>query len=445
MSGSRVAFGLLPIALVALWIVAVGATPPIDTPVRFVVAYLLAFAVYGIAAALALRPGSPRFGLSTVVAVGIVLRIVSIPGAPSDDVNRYLWEGELQRRGVNPYVHAPEAPELRSIAESFPGHDGINHPDWSAIYPPVAQSWMRLFAHDALTLKLSLLLAELAALAFLILLLDRHGLPRGRSLIYWWNPLPLLSFAVEAHNDVIGIALFLAAIWALDTGRSLAGGTLGGLAIMAKGFALAAVPAYARRLTAGSALLAGVTALAVSAPFFTNELDLTRSLLRFGGELSYNDSLHALIESTLGSAGFPEAHHSRLVAAFIWVLVALVVAIRVRRGTGGRREELRAAAMLIAAMLMLLPTVHPWYLSLLVPLLCFFPWLGWLALTGTAVLPHLAQIEIARTGDWVEWHWIKWLEYAPLYGWLAWCAARRMTRSGSARSRHELVGSHEES
>ena len=43
------------------------------------------------------------------------------------------------------------------------------------------------------------------------------------------------------------------------------------------------------------------------------------------------------------------------------------------------------------------------------------------------MLPHLAQLEIRETGQWVEWHvaWI--LEYAPLYLWLAWRAVRGMT------------------
>src|ERR1044071_5591346 len=58
--------------------------------------------------------------------VSILLRLIALPMAPSDDLWRYQWEGKVQQAGFNPYVSAPDAPELEPLRASFPDWGRIN-------------------------------------------------------------------------------------------------------------------------------------------------------------------------------------------------------------------------------------------------------------------------------------------------------------------------------
>ncbi|HEV8694165.1 MAG TPA: hypothetical protein VGQ93_08300, partial [Lysobacter sp.] len=44
-----------------------------------------------------------------VFAVGVLMRLAMLPSAPilEDDFHRYLWDGAVVSRGMNPYAHAP--------------------------------------------------------------------------------------------------------------------------------------------------------------------------------------------------------------------------------------------------------------------------------------------------------------------------------------------------
>ena len=158
-------------------------------------------------------------------------------------------------------------------------------------------------------------------------------------------------------------------------------------------------------------LWALVFGLLMTWPFADAGPHLLQSLTQFGGTLHYNDSLHALFSLSLQAMDLSHPLGSRILslltglAIFVWVILKV------------KPDFLLRSAWLIGGLLLVLPTVHQWYLIALLPFLCFFIWPGWLLLTGTCVLPFLAQLEIFHTGEWVEWHWLKPFEYAPLFVW----------------------------
>ena len=92
---------------------------------------------------------------------------------------------------------------------------------------------------------------------------------------------------------------------------------------------------------------------------------------------------------------------------------------------------IRFAFLSIGAFLILTPTLHPWYLTWIVPFLCFNKNRAWLILTGTVVFYYFMNHElfskmILYNNEWVwkEVHWLKLPEYLPfygllIYGWLA--------------------------
>ena len=96
------------------------------------------------------KPSATLPTMLIVLAVGVVLRIFQF-GAPTlleDDYNRYLWDGAVIVAGESPYAQSPQQIEnlsaadctLCSLKEEAGGvFDRINYPQYSTVYPPVAQ------------------------------------------------------------------------------------------------------------------------------------------------------------------------------------------------------------------------------------------------------------------------------------------------------------------
>jgi len=162
-------------------------------------AQLLAFwraaAVMGLGFGLSwFLPAIPR---TTFWAVAVLTRLLLLAMEPGDDIWRYLWEGGIQLQGFSPYHLPPDAPALEALRPPWWGQ--INHPDTTAIYPPLAQLLFRLHAavaQQVLLFKLSFLAADLAICG---LLAGRFG--AASTALYAWNPLVIYGISGGGHYD----------------------------------------------------------------------------------------------------------------------------------------------------------------------------------------------------------------------------------------------------
>src|SRR5690606_24069474 len=86
------------------------------------------------------RPLTGRAALLLLFPFAAALAGAFSPPILSDDLYRYIWEGKVILSGHNPFVEAPDSAALPSLAEKYPEvHRHVNHPEFAAIYPPVAQ------------------------------------------------------------------------------------------------------------------------------------------------------------------------------------------------------------------------------------------------------------------------------------------------------------------
>ena len=76
---------------------------------------------------------------------------------------------------------------------------------------------------------------------------------------------------------------------------------------------------------------------------------------------------------------------------------------------------LKYSFWLAGAFLLLSPTVHPWYLTWVLPFLCIFPLAGWILLTGKVILARSVYIAYEASGVWQEIWWVRLVEYGPPY------------------------------
>ena len=78
----------------------------------------VAFVCHLVALRTALRLPAERDAMFTIVAAGIVFRLILLFSDPIEEIDlyRYLWDGAVTTTGVNPYRYSPE--QVSSVAEN---------------------------------------------------------------------------------------------------------------------------------------------------------------------------------------------------------------------------------------------------------------------------------------------------------------------------------------
>lgn len=339
------------------------------------------------------------------IAIGLRLPLLFAEPALSTDVYRYLWDGRVLRSGTNPYALAPDAPQLAALRDSW--HSQINHAEIRTIYPPVAELLFAL-APSLLVWRLLVIAAEMLAIVLL----------RERGLAYAAFPLAIFEGAWGGHLDVIAGVLVLLAFMRLRPSMSGAAASLKVIPAVAIPAMIAAAPRRWRAVAVVAAVIlvpalpflaAGPVMPGMSdyasrwsfnspaydaAVWLTSQLDLKPL---WGAA---KDALHLEAISDVVYRHLYPAFLARALSGGILVLVLLRV----------WRDPLAS----IAALLLLSPTIHPWYWCVLVPL-AFARDARWLAFAACAPASYLLYER-----------WPAWVVAVACYGVGAWTLARDM-------------------
>jgi hypothetical protein len=216
----------------------------------------------------------------------------------------------------------------------------------------------------------------------------------------------VIEVAWNAHLDLLGVLPLVIALWLarLPSLRPLALGLALAGAALVKYFAALVVPAAAR--SAGPARLAaafGVLVLALYAPYASAGGDLFAGLFAYARSWRFNDGLFWLFSWSTGSTSA-----AKLIAAAV---LALIVVNSVRN----EWSLDRGAFWITGAILLLSPTVHPWYLLWMVPLIAIHPNRAWLYLTGSVFLAYFGLSTYRTNGVWPQPWWIRLAVYGPFF------------------------------
>jgi hypothetical protein len=368
----------------------------------FLLVYALAFIPYAAAIRAVFRKErTPSFAF--VLLIAALLRLLVFPAAPSDDVNRYVWEGRIQHEGVNPYRVAPSDARLAPLRDESWG--GINHPDLTAIYPPATQLVFRLLSQVGFgprQVKAAMAILDLAVVLALAALLRARGVPTGRVIVYAWSPLAVFQVAGRGHQEPLLLLPMLLAVLALEgaSPRRILGGSMAALGVMAKWVGGPLLLVWFRKLRPKGLVAAACLALLLWLPYADAGFAIFQTLQHFHADFHFADSLNALAGAVLGPAG------GRLACAIALLAVTATLAIR-------QPDPAWAARGVLGATLLLSPTVHPWYFLWVLPWAALGrPW-GWVALTATVPLYAGALEVIAGSWDALkEVAWWKALAYA---------------------------------
>jgi alpha-1,6-mannosyltransferase len=366
-------------------------------PGAFLVLFSLAFVTYGCGALAAYHLRS-RLGVAIIVAIGLIARAILLPIPPSlsTDAYRYVWDARVATAGIDPYAYPPVAPEIAGLRDS-PIYPKLNHPTWQTVYPPPAQAFFRavywIAPDSVIAMKVALGLAELIALAALVLLLQTLDLPAGRLAIYAWNPLLLVEIWGSGHLDALVLVTVTAATLASARRRDSLAAALLGLGTLMKLYPAVLFPLLPGRRRASVVVsFASVVAGGVIATGGLDHWPLA-PLGRYVRDEYFNPGL---VRSFVNEPMLALAVAAAWVIAIAW------------RGSATHLAE--RAVPLVSGFIVLAPSVFPWYAVWLVPLLAVTPSVPLIVFTGTVAFAYAFFLSEPWAIPW----WARLIEVAPL-------------------------------
>lgn len=369
-------------------------TPTFDAPTEWRVFLFVALGVLGLFLVFLM----PRFVGWRLSVFGIwipalLLRCMLLPTAPSDDVNRYLWEGRLIVNGISPYAQTADAESLLEYRDDT--WEEMNHKEKPTAYPPLAElgfAGVVCVVYHPLAFKVFFVAADLLTLGAVLSLLRRRGLSQVYAGLYAFSPVVLVSFAGEAHFDAWMLAALVWGVWAVEAGRQKLAVALIAVATGVKWVTLPLLPFFMFRGVACRSsngleffgklfsrvryVLVASVVLVFPALFFWDSLPaLFDGLLQFGGSRSFNGPV---FDSLLLGFGLPRSVCTSIVVGLFGVVLLWRWCVR---------EAFTLDAhcrWVIGALIVLSPTVHFWYLAWILPFVCLRPSMPWLVLSVTS-------------------------------------------------------------
>lgn len=355
----------------------------------FYTAYLLLTALM-LAAFLSIRRKS--FPTRSVLLFALLFRLLAPLGDPSlsDDVYRYVWDGRVQIHGTHPYRHAPEASELAGLRDG--NWERINHREVGTIYPPLAQLLFGALSSvgcGPLGFRMVIGLLDFIVVLLLAGLLRRLRAPPERILFYAWNPLAILEAAGSGHLDSAGVLCVLLALVSLHDRKPTRAAVAWVCGVMIKLLPLIWALSFVRRLRTRHVAIGLTAAALLVMPYALTGPIVPSGTMAFAEQWERNGPIFSALLPTFEALdlaptlkGWIAAAQERvgerldltalyyrvwpqdltrltlLLAGVIWILFC------VRRRYGSLEDEL---FFILTGVLLLQPTLHPWYLLWLLP------------------------------------------------------------------------------
>lgn len=348
-----------------------------------------------------------------IIVAAIVFRIALIPFGPlfDDDVYRYLWDGHVAATGMNPFMYPPS--QLHSMSAGFPYFNKIGYPEIRTIYPPVAQVLFLLAAKlnlsSPILFKLILIPFDLGIMLLLSRMLKLLSKPSGLILVYAWSPLVLKEFYNSAHVDIVMMFFMACALYLAIRARPSAAGIFLALGVATKGAAVIIGPVLLKHHKLRDIIPALIVLAAVFLPYASVGGKMLSGATAYAHYWRFNDGAFYILycaEQLCRPRECPTAPFAKAAAAIIFVAYATAVL----RRKEGRMERITADCLcIIAAMLLLMPAVNPWYVCWVLPLLCLSPNSAVIALCALCPLSYLYY-----QGNSFP-NWIRIVEYLPVY------------------------------
>lgn len=360
---------------------------------------------------------------------GILFRLMLIASVPnlSDDVYRFIWDGQLIHSGINPFMYTPaEILQLNLLTPDPTLFGLLNSKEYYSVYPPFCQlifavssalsngSWVL----NIIFLKAFILLAEIGSLFILEKLLKTWNVDRKALLLYALNPLVILELSGNIHFEAFMIFFVLTCLYFFYKQQYFLSASMLALAIGSKLIPLFFLPLLLRPLGLKKFLVYTGTVFLISAllfiPFFQDTApvkNFLQSIRLYWEKFEFNSGIYYSLRwfgylltgyNQIGLIG-------KLLAGLLIAGMAAAV-IRLKKA----KQIPEYFFWILVIYLLLATTVHPWYLCPLIALSCFFNYR--FAVVWSALIPF--TYITYRTTLYMENLWLVFFEYLIVIGFM---------------------------
>ena len=318
--------------------------------------------------------------LGGVLLVGILCRLVFFDHLPelSQDFYRYLWDGQLQLIGINPYLHTPNElisvvgfPDAMLLYEKMGSLSAGNFSN----YPPASQFLFKLaaLAHGedlsdgVFVLRMAYFIGELGLFFVGRKLLLQLNLDPVLLAWYFLNPLVIVEGIGNLHGESLMLTFTLLGLLFLFQKKAGWAGVFMGLAIALKLIPLLFLPVFYRFL-GGKRFLYNCTALLfvsllIWTPFWEGSMaaHYQETLQLWFTTFEFNGSIYNIIRA-LGYQikGYNIIRQLGAVTPFI--VMGFVLMFSFLRSNRNPQSVLKSLLFILSSYFFIATTVHPWYI-----------------------------------------------------------------------------------
>ena len=316
-----------------------------------------------------------QFVLFLAIATRLVM--LSAPARFNSDVSRYVWDGQLVCQGINPYEFVPADPELDHVRDAqLYANLKTEFNEVRTVYGPVSmlafaasQQLDWLHQNDHLRIRIMMVLGDIVTIFLLALTLSRLGQSQLYVLVYALNPLLIDSFAQRGQMEgillpwiALGILLFACRRWA-SCGVVLAIAASVKINLLLPGVVVfAALISKDRKSGCAFALFYLVVFTLLHIPLIVVGQDAASGLVDYATVWKTNGSVFSLFDYLL------EDVMARRVTGVVFLALSIFLTYRASASPSKVYGFCKFSAWWFVILLMLSPSVFPWYVTWTLPL-----------------------------------------------------------------------------
>ena len=371
----------------------------------FISQYLAAFFIFYL---IWLKLG--QYNFKSILFGVIILRLLLIFALPelSNDFYRFIWDGEIMTKGINPFAYTPN--ELIShigfmdsayMRELYHGMGELSQRHYSC-YPVLNQFLFlipTLFTDSVVTnvilLKIIVILADIGAVFFALKIAKILKIETNKIWLYFLNPFIILEFSGNLHFEGVMIFFLLGAVYFVLKQNWWMGGVMLGLAIQVKLIPLMLLPFFFKKL--GFKNSVGFTAMTLFVTLAIGAILLNESymanMLASVNEYFVSFEFNASVFYIIREIGFQTHGYDtvRTVGPFLSKMAAvLILLLAVFRAYRNDLDLLKGIMFAFLIYYTFATTVHPWYIALILIFSVFTTYKFGLVWSLVAMLSYFA-------------------------------------------------------
>ena len=318
--------------------------------------------------------------LTSIFFIGITCRLIFWNHIPelSQDFYRFIWDGNIQLLGIDPYRYTPSEiidlivfPNAELLYEKMGdlsnGHYSNYPPLSQYIYQVMAYFNREAIIYPVLALRVLYFIGELVLFFVSILLFKHLKIPSIYISWYFLNPLVIVEGFGNLHGETL-MTLFTVLSWLFCIKRKpILGGFFMSLAIGAKLLPLLLIPFFFQYLRLQKIIVFGLSILTFSIflwfPFFNSEMieNYTKTIQLWFTTFEFNGSIYKIIRAIgYEIKGYNIIRKLGQITPFINTF--FIVIFSIFNSNHKPQNIFKNMLLFLSCYFFISTTVHPWYI-----------------------------------------------------------------------------------